>query len=323
MSEIGNGTSKSQVIRDLPIACANEQAAVEFLEGKRWGDRPCCAHCSSERVYKMLDAKSGERNRRFLWRCHDCKKQYTVRVGTVLEESKAPLRHWCYALWRSCTSKKGASALEISRQTGLSYKSALFLMHRIRFAMTDTGAIKLHGTIEADETYVGGRPRPGRIGDPPAPVGRGTKKTPVFAAIQRAGEVRARVVPDVTAQNLRAVMDEVVDKDRSRLMTDDFRSYRAIGRTFKGGHEWVKHSYGEYSRGDVHCNTAESFFSLVKRGMYGVYHNVSKKHLHRYVAEFEFRFNRRTMDDGERVVAAIVGSQGKRLLYREPIAKVQ
>src|ERR1017187_432970 len=151
----------SDIIREVPLACSSELAAVEFMERQRWGGTPCCAHCQSKNVYQMKDAKTGERNARFLWRCHDCKEQYTVRIGTVYEESRIPLRHWCYAFWRASTSKKGVSALEIKRHCQISYKSALFLMHRIRFALTSDCGPKLKGLVEADETYVGGKPRPG------------------------------------------------------------------------------------------------------------------------------------------------------------------
>ena len=146
-----NGESKSEVIRALPLACQNETAAVEFMESMRWGDEPCCPRCGDVDVYKMIDRKTGERNKRFLWRCKGCNQQFTVRVGTVMEDSRIPLRHWCFAYWRAATSKKGVSALEIRRQTGLSYKSALFLMHRIRFAMAPTdGEPKLTGTVKVD-----------------------------------------------------------------------------------------------------------------------------------------------------------------------------
>jgi len=146
----------------MPLACSNELAAVEFFEEQRWGNLPTCAHCGSTDVYKMTDAATGERNMRFLWRCRGCGKQYTVRIGTVYEETRLDLRHWCYAFWRAATSKKGVAALEIKRQCQISYKSALFLMNRIRFAMApDADAPKLTGIIEADETYVGGKPRPG------------------------------------------------------------------------------------------------------------------------------------------------------------------
>lgn len=126
-----NAKDKSEIVSRIPRACAHEEAAVQFLEHERWGDTPKCAHCGSENVYQMLSSEGG-RNKRFLWRCRDCRKQYTVRVGTIFEDSRIPLQHWCYAFWRACSSKKGVSALEIKRQTGLSYKSALFIMHRIR-----------------------------------------------------------------------------------------------------------------------------------------------------------------------------------------------
>ena len=197
-----NGRRNSDVIKSLPLACANAQAAVEFWERHRWVRSPKCVHCESQDVYKMLDAKTGDRNRRFLWRCRACKRQFTVRIGTVLQESRAPLRHWCYALWRACTSKKGVAAMEIHRQTGLSYKSSLFLLHRLRFAMANPGAPKLTGIVEADETYVDGKPRNRHI-DNRKTGGFATKKTPVFAAIQRDGEVRARVIPKDNAKNLR------------------------------------------------------------------------------------------------------------------------
>ena len=135
MKDNSHHLSKSELIDGMPRVCADELAAVEFLEQHRWGDTPCCIRCGSVNVYKMHDAKTHHRNKRFLWRCHDCAEQYTVRIGTVYEESRIPLRHWCYAFWLATTSKKGVSALEIKRQCQISYKSALFLMNRIRFAM--------------------------------------------------------------------------------------------------------------------------------------------------------------------------------------------
>src|ERR1035441_8839418 len=180
---------KSEVIKEMPLGCSNEALAVEFFERPLWSGTPRCPHCHSTNVYKMVDAKTGERNKRYLWRCHDCKKQFTVRVGTVLEESRIPLRHWAYAFWRAATSKKGVAALEIKRQCQISYKSALFLMHRIRFAMTpEAGTVpKLAGIVECDETYVGGKPRPGTG---PHKCGRGTSKTPVFGMVERGGNIR-------------------------------------------------------------------------------------------------------------------------------------
>jgi transposase-like protein len=313
-------SDKSGVVAALPKACADETAAVEFFESERWGATGfCCPRCGDTNVYKMTDRKTGERNKRFLWRCKGCLKQYTVRVGTVYEDSAIPLRHWCYAFWKASSSKKGVSALQIKRETGLTYKSALFLMHRIRFAMAEdwTGQPKLSGTVEADETYVGGKPR--NKGRRPGP--RKDAKTPVAAIVERGGNIRSFVPADVTAANLGRILRENVTPE-SHLMTDSAPVYvlSSIGRSF-ARHSITDHSKGEYARaGGIHSNTVESAFSLLKRGIYGTFHNVSRKHLHRYVAEFDFRWNARKMDDGARTALAIRKADGKRLRYREPAA---
>jgi len=306
--------SNSEVIKNVPLACSEELAAVEFFETQRWGDEPCCVHCGSVDVYKMVDRKTGERSKRFLWRCHDCKQQYTVRLGTVFEESRLPLRHWCYAFWRASTSKKGVSALEIKRHTQCSYRTALFLMNRIRFAMApDDATPKLTGIVECDETYVGGKPRYKGI----SKRGRGTNKQPVFAAVERNGRIRRRVVADVTGDTLKDAIREVVDK-RAFILTDENPSYNGIDLEY-AGHETVCHSAKEYARGDVNTNTVESSFALVKRGIVGIYHNVSKKHLHRYIWQFDFMWNNRELNDGERMVLAIREAEGKRLRYKGPV----
>src|SRR5579864_6347763 len=276
--------TKSDVIDKIPLACSSELAAVEFMEGQRWGKIPACVHCGSVGVYKMMDSKTGQRNCRFLWRCRDCGKQYTVRIGTIYEESRIELRHWCYAFWRAATSKKGVAALEIMRHCQISYKSALFLMNRIRFAMAPDNPIanKLTGTVECDETYVGGKPRyKGRN-----KRGRGTKKTPVFVAVERNGKIRRRVLVEVSSKTLKTAICEVVDK-QARIVTDDLPAYRYVGSEYEGGHHTVAHSTREYVRGDIHTNTAESSFALLKRGIVGVYHNVSRNYLHRYLWQFD------------------------------------
>jgi transposase-like protein len=303
--------SKSGVIEDIPAACADELAAVEFLELMRWGANPCCIRCGSVAVYQMRDAKTGERNKRFLWRCRDCKEQYTVRIGTVYEESRIELQHWCYAFWRAATSKKGVSALEIKRHCQISYKSALFLMNRIRFAMApDPQEQKLTGTVECDETYVGGKPRIKGV----SKRGRGTSKTPVFVAVQRDGRLRRRVVADVTGLTLKSAIREYVAEE-SRIMTDENSAYKGIGAEYAGGHHSVCHSTREYARGEIHTNTAESTFALVKRGLIGIYHNVSREYLHRYLWQFDFMWNHRKLNDGERTEMTIRSAEGKRLMY--------
>jgi len=308
--------AKSATVEATPLACSNELAAVEFLEKQRWGNMPACVKCGSIEVYKMKDAKTGERNSRYLWRCRDCKEQYTVRIGTVYEESRIELRHWCYAFWRACTSKKGVSALEIKRNCQISYKSALFLMNRIRFAMApDDYRPQLTGIVECDEMYIG--PRKPRFKGVSGP-GRSTTKQPVFCAVERQGEIRRRVVADVTADTLQAAIHEEVHS-RARLMTDEYSAYRGLKNNWEGEHSTVCHRTNEYARGDVHVNTAESSHALVKRGIVGIYHNVSREYLHRYLWQYDFLWNTRKMNDGERTVLAIREAEGKRLMYREPV----
>jgi transposase-like protein len=308
-------TKNDPIINALPVACSDEKAAVEFMERQRWGDHPACPHCGDLSVYQMKSSKTGERQANFRWRCHGCKEQFTVRIGTVFEESRIPLRHWCFAFWRSTTSKKGVSALEIHRQTGVSYKSALFMLHRIRYAMNIVGDPPLAGTVEVDEIFIGGRNR--RYNN--SRKSRKIEKTPVVGMVERGGQVRPRVVPDVTAKSLKGAMRGHIAPS-SRIFTDDGSGYRGwVAKTYGGGHETVRHSTFEYARGEVHTNTIEGFFGMLRRGLDGIYHSISRKHLHRYLSEFEFRYNNRELEDGERVRQAIRSANGKRLTYAEQI----
>jgi transposase-like protein len=280
MVKVQNQSTKGDpVLQELPLACADETAAVEFLEKQRWGDHPCCPSCGDLNVYKMMkDEQTRQAN--FRWRCRGCKSQFTVRVGTVFEDSRAPLRHWCFAFWRSSTSKKGVSALEIHRQTGLSYKSCLFMLHRIRFAMQETAPEMLKGDVEIDEVFIGGVPRIPNNGR----KGVKKRKSIVMGMIQRGGGVRPKIIADVTADSLKATIRENIHPS-SRIMTDEWSGYR--GLTKDGWkHEAVRHSTHEYVRGDVHTNSIEGFWGMVRRGLNGIYHNVSHEHLHRYLSEF-------------------------------------
>jgi transposase-like protein len=306
---------KSDVVAEMPAACASEAAAVEFFERKLWGDTPCCRHCGSVAVYQMKDRATGKRNARFLWRCRDCSKQYTVRVGTIFSDSPIPLHKWARVIWEASSAKNGVSAMEMSRKLEISYKSALFMMHRVRHAMAEdfTKPPKLDGVVEADETYVGGKPRHKGSGK----RGRGTMKQPVAAVLQRGGTVRTRVIPIVNAHNVKAMLRDNV-APTARVMTDMEGSYRGIGREF-ASHEAVNHGAREYVRGDVTTNTVEGFFSRVKRGINGVYHAVSKQHLHRYMSHFEYMHNTRALDDGQRIQNLTKRAVGKRLTYAEQI----
>jgi transposase-like protein len=302
----GPELSRSELIEELPLACCNEQAAAEFLERKRWGDTPCCPHCGSTAVYQMT-ARDGSRNKRFMWRCRDCGKQYTVRAGTVLAESLMPLRKWCRAMWMAASGKNGVSALELSRALQVNYRTALFVMHRLRHAMAETSPNppKREGTIEADEVYWGGKARHPRIVR--GVVRRGFNpdkpKTPIFAVVQRGGKVRARVLPTVTAGNVREALLDTAGPS-CRLVTDELKAYRRIGKPF-AKHDRVNHTKREYvNKADpsIHTSTVEIFFSRVWRRLSGTHHAVSKEHLHRYVDHAAFLDNTRTMNDGERTL---------------------
>lgn len=305
--------AKSEIVADLPLACADEGAAQVFLEQQRWGGKPCCPHCQSETVYRMTGATA---ERRGLWRCRDCKRQFTVRVGTIYEDSAIPLNKWCRAFWEACKAKNGVSALELSRTLQITYKSALFVMHRIRHAMSGdpTTPTKLTGTVESDEVYIGGKPR---FKGPHNKRGRGTTKQPVMVMVQRGGNVRTRIIPTVNAYNVLQVLRENVDPS-ANLMTDQETSYNKAGPEF-ASHEVVNHGLREYVRGNAHTNTAEGFNSRVKRSLNGTYHAVSRTHLHRYMDQFAFTYNTRTLNDGERTTALIRKTGGKRLRYREPL----
>jgi hypothetical protein len=271
--------------------------------------------------------RDGCRNADYRWRCRDCAKvkgakpMFTVRTGTIFEETRLPMRVWVFAMWRACASKKGISALQLSREMEITHKSALFVLRRIRHGMgyneQADGKKLLTGTVEVDETYVGGKPRyTGKGG-----TGRGSfKKTPVVAIVQRGGDVRFRMMERLTADNLAAHVAQNTSIT-ARLITDEMPTYKSVGRHFLGGHEVVTHSRKEYVRfgTDVHSNTVEGVFSLLKRGVMGTFHSVSKKHLPNYLNEFEFRHNTRKLDDGQRVTAAIRKVQGKRLQYRESV----
>jgi transposase-like protein len=305
------------ILGALRVASQSEALAVAFLEEHRWGTAPACPRCGDASVYRMT-SESGGRNANYRWRCKGCKKMFTVRTGTVMEETRLPLRVWVYAFWKACSSKKGISALQLAREMEITHKSALFVLRRIRHGIgTDTKIEpKLTGTVEIDETYVGGKPR--YHGN--NPQGRATKKAAVVGMVQRGGDVRFRLMERLTIEKLANVLVENADMTCT-VRTDDFNMYHPLGRMFRGGHETVKHSAREYKRPgtDVHTNTIEGVFSLIKRGVMGTFHSVSRKHLPNYLNEFEFRWNTRKITDGERVAKAIKQSDGKRLTYRESV----
>jgi transposase-like protein len=290
----------------------DDSAAREWFEARIWPDGPFCPHCGSVTVTRL----HGKKHRSGLFQCNDCREQFTVTVNTVCERSKIPLHKWCMAIYLLNSSKKGMSALQMHRMMGGSYKTAWFMMHRIREAMHEGklpgGLGGANQVVEADETYVGGKAR-NRKNKVPA-------KTAVLSLVERDGKVRSFPIGNVTAQSLRPIIVSHVNR-ASYLMTDESTVYPSIGREFSG-HGTVNHSAEEYVRAYFwHTNTVEGYFSILKRGIVGVYHWVSEAHLHRYAAEFDFRYNHRIAlgySDMQRTEIAAAGIYGKRLTYRRP-----
>jgi transposase-like protein len=264
-------------------------------------------------AYRLTPKATSSRPvRKGVWKCKDCRSQFTVTIGTVFAETHIPLNKWLYGIHLMCSSKKGVSALQLSRTLEITYKSAWFMAHRVRKAMEKPeDGPKMTGIVEADETYVGGK-RTGTQGGPMA----GGSKIAVFTLIQRDGEARSIVVEDVKAWTLKGIIRNEVE-GTAHIMTDQMQSYHGLGKEF-ASHGTVDHSAGEYVRGVVHVNFSESFFSLFKRGIIGAFHHVSRRHIQRYLEEFDFRWNRRKMTDSERMLEAVADARSKRLYYRAP-----
>jgi transposase-like protein len=291
----------------------NEAAAYAWVESLAWPDGPICPHCGgTERIGKM----GGNATRIGLHKCYQCRKQFTVKVGTVFESSHVPMRFWVQAMYLLCSSKKGISSNQLHRTLGVTLKTAWFMSHRLREAMRVVGVEPLGGAgevVEADETYIGTE-RPKRYGE------RGADhKRKVVSLVRRGGSARSFHVEKVNAKTVGEILAKNANSE-SRLMTDESGIYGKIGQTF-ADHETVNHSAGEYVRGDAHTNTAEGFFSIFKRGMIGIYQHCSERHLHRYLAEYDFRYSNRIrlgIDDVQRTERAIKGIVGKRLTYATP-----
>lgn len=306
----------------------DEDKARQHLEAIRWADGVYCPHCGNtdgETIHRL----KGKSTRPGLFQCNACRQHFTVTVGTVMERSKIPLTKWVLGFHLYAASKKGMSAHQLHRMLGVTYKTAWFMAHRIREAMKEdvasSGPIGGDGkTVEADETYIGKRETPrvsaARKGRPFTKKGKsgGAQKRIVVGLVERGGSVRTFHLNDATKVTVRDVLVRNADR-RSLLYTDESRLYTTTGGEY-AGHETVKHSAGEYARGAVHTNTIENVFSIFKRGMIGVYQHCGEAHLHRYLAEFDFRYNRRTAlkwTDAERATDLIRGTSGKRLTYNQ------
>lgn len=296
----------------------NEEAAFEYVETRLWPNGPVCPKCGA--TAEHVGALKGETTRLGLRKCYACDAHFTVRIGTIFEGSHLPLHLWLQVIHLMCASKKGVSTRQIQRMLQCSMKTAWHLTHRIRAAMEDGGLEPLGGSgkvLEADTTYVGGKEANKHIGKRDARNIGGRGKQIVHAIVERNGRVRAHHIPRVNGATLRPILDQHADR-ASALMTDTAGGYLHVGRTF-ARHEMVDHGKEEYVRGDAYTNTVEGYFSVLKRGLTGVYHNVSEAHLHRYLAEFSFRYSNREklgVDDVARADLTLQGVKGKRLTYQ-------
>jgi len=298
-----------------------EEAARAYFEGVRWPNGKSCPHCGNadeSRIY-ALTANRSSKVRAGMYKCAECRDTFTVTVGTVMEDSHVPLNKWLIAFYVMCASKTQVSALQLKRMLELgSYHTALFLCHRIRFALADIFPTqKLSGIVEADETYLGGKMR----GNGRGYVGN---KTPVVSLIERGGRVRSRVVDLVTGATITKLLKEHVDEE-AHLHTDESGVYTKVGHDF-ASHETVNHSVEQYARTAengvrVTTNTAEGFFGNSKRSIDGTHHNISHKHTGLYFAELDHKYNTRKMTDGERTVVGIRRMEGKRLMLHAPKRK--
>ena len=306
----------------------DEAAAFQFVEGILWANGPVCSHCGgTERIYPLVGVRSGKSKknpegaiRHGLKKCGQCRGQFTVRIGTIFEESKLPLTKWLQAIFLMTASKKGVSAHQLHRTLEVTYKTAWFLAHRIREAMREGELAPFGGGggyVEVDETFIGI--------EPGVKMGKGgyRHKMKVLTLVDRTtGRARSTVVDNITVQELVPIIEANIVAE-ARVMTDEAVQYKGLSWSFPA-HQRVNHSTGEYVNRDdpkVHTNTVEGYYSIFKRGMKGVYQHASKKHLHRYVAEFDFRYSHRIalgVDDTQRAVTALQGVVGRRLTYAGP-----
>lgn len=290
---------------------SDENVCRTYLENMRWTGVPTCPKCNCKESYKLGDGKT--------YKCKnkECYKKYTVTVGTVFENTNIPLSTWFAAVYLSASHKKGISSLQLSRDLGITQKTAWFMLHRIRKAFTTNAPFMLQDVVEADETFVGGKNK-NRHANKKVEQSQGRSykdKTPVLGLLQRGGGVKTFVVPNTKAETLKPIIQEMV-KEGSILISDEWDSYNSISDEYN--HVVVNHSQGEYVRGAFDTNSIEGFWSLLRRGIYGIYHQVSRKHLHRYCEEFSYRYNSRKMLDADRFALSLIKIDG-RLKYADLI----
>lgn len=294
---------------EMTTAIPDEDAAIAHFTSVRWTNGAFCPHCGSTKVYHFSDNRTHK--------CGDCRQRFSIKVGTIFEDSKVPLRKWLMAIWLLTSHKKGVASTQLAKDIAVTQKTAWFMLHRLRqAASTKSFNAPLDGEVEVDETFVGGKAKNKHAKDRSGARGTAGKEV-VVGALQRGGEVVARVVKGTDAKALEGFVRETVSPKADLLATDEHASYAALGKDFT--HKFVRHSKGEYVVGNVHTNGIEGFWSQLKRQIIGIHHWVSAKHLNRYVTEASWRYNRRKVGEGSRVDALIANAAG-RLTYKALIA---
>ena len=325
--------AQPMTLAEVASKFSDEASAWEYVEKLRWDGRPECPRCGSENVRFVVPnaqrlTRTGTKTFRRVWMCRSCRKQFSVLIGTIFEGTKIPLSKWLMGIYLMSASKNGIAALELQRNLGITYKSAWFMVHRIRMALANTGNPMMSGTIIADETFVGGSTtnmhkskleKPVRIGSGKR-TGVGPFKTPVVTVINPDTETaRSTVVNDISGATLRKTLAENVDFGASTLVTDEALAYKTFSHEMVA-HETVNHRKGQYVHNGFTTNKVEGHFSQLKRAIDGTHHGVSAEHLQRYAREFDYRYGTRRLSDGERATKVIAQARNTSISYRTLIS---